>query len=55
MWSVVYKTIFDLFDFYSGEIMPFSSEQLEEYLKRDAAVYNEYKALNKKKSMIVDF
>ena len=38
-----------LFDFYSGEIMPFSSEQLEEYLKRDAAVYNEYKALSKKK------
>ena len=38
-----------LFDFYSGEIMPFSSEQLEEYLKRDATVYNEYKALSKKK------
>lgn len=38
-----------LFDFYSGEIIPFSVEQLEEYLKRDDAVYKEYMALGKKK------
>lgn len=38
-----------LFDFYSGEIMPFSTEQLEEYLKRDDAVYKEYMALSRKK------
>lgn len=38
-----------LFDFYSGEITPFSVEQLEEYLKRDEAVYKEYSALSRKK------
>ena len=38
-----------LFDFYSGEITPFSIDKMEEYLKRDEAIYNEYKALNKKK------
>lgn len=38
-----------LFDFYSGEITPFSTEQLEEYLKRDEAVYKEYTALSRKK------
>jgi hypothetical protein len=38
-----------LFDFYTGEIMPFSAEQLEEYLKRDEAVYKEYMALSRKK------
>lgn len=38
-----------LFDFYSGDITPFSAEQLEEYLKRDEAVYKEYMALSRKK------
>lgn len=38
-----------LFDFYTGDIMPFSTEQLEEYLKRDEAVYKEYMALGRKK------
>lgn len=38
-----------LFDFYSGEIQPFSTEQLEEYLKRDEAVYKEYMTLSRKK------
>lgn len=38
-----------LFDFYSGEITPFSIDKMEEYLKRDEAIYNEYKALGKKK------
>jgi hypothetical protein len=38
-----------LFDFYSGEVTPFSIEQLEEYLKRDEAVYKEYTALGRKK------
>jgi hypothetical protein len=38
-----------LFDFYSGEITPFSIDKMEEYLKRDETIYNEYKVLNKKK------
>lgn len=38
-----------LFDFYSGDIVPFSTEQLEEYLKRDEVVYKEYMALSRKK------
>ena len=38
-----------LFDFYSGEVVPFSVEQLEEYLKRDPVVYKEYMALSRKK------
>ncbi|MES2516001.1 MAG: hypothetical protein V4580_17740 [Bacteroidota bacterium] len=37
-----------LFDFYSGEVMPFSIEKMEEYLKRDQAIYKEYSALSKK-------
>lgn len=37
-----------LFDFYSGEITPFSIDKMEEYLKRDEIIYNEYKVLNKK-------
>jgi len=37
-----------LFDFYSGEIAPFSIDKMEEYLKRDETIYNEYKVLNKK-------
>ena len=37
-----------LFDFYSGEITPFSIDKIETYLKRDETIYNEYKALNKK-------
>lgn len=38
-----------LFDFYSGEIVQFSIEKLEEYLKRDEAIYKEFSTLNKKK------
>jgi hypothetical protein len=38
-----------LFDFYSGEIVPFSIEQTEEYLKRDEAVFKEFSTLNRKK------
>lgn len=38
-----------LFDFYTGEIVPFSVEKLDEYLKRDDAIYKEYSALSKKK------
>ncbi len=38
-----------LFDFYSGEIKPFSVEQVEEYLKKDEAVHKEYMTLSKKK------
>lgn len=38
-----------LFDFYSGDIVPFSIEQVEEYLKRDEPLYKEFMALNKKK------
>jgi hypothetical protein len=38
-----------LFDFYSGEVAPFSVEQLEEYLKRDEAVYKEYTSLGRRK------
>ncbi|MES2763971.1 MAG: hypothetical protein V4677_17275 [Bacteroidota bacterium] len=38
-----------LFDFYSGEVAPFSVEKMEEFLKRDEAIYKEYTALNKKK------
>lgn len=38
-----------LFDFYSGEIVPFSPENAEEFLKRDEAIYKEYNALSRKK------
>lgn len=38
-----------LFDFYSGEIVPFSIEKLEEFLKRDDLVYKEFMSLGKKK------
>jgi hypothetical protein len=38
-----------LFDFYSGEIAPFSLEKLEAFLKRDDAIFKEYSLLNKKK------
>jgi len=38
-----------LFDFYSGEIVPFSIEQVEVYLKRDDLLYKEFTALSKKK------
>lgn len=38
-----------LFDFYSGEVAPFSIDKMEEYLKRDEAIYKEYMTLNKKK------
>ncbi len=38
-----------LFDFYSGEVVPFSIEKMEEFLKRDEVIYKEYNTLNKKK------
>ena len=38
-----------LFDFYSGEIVQFSIEKLEEFLKRDDTIFKEYNLLNKKK------
>lgn len=38
-----------LFDFYSGEVSPFSIEKLGEYLKRDIAIYQEFSALKNKK------
>jgi hypothetical protein len=38
-----------LFDFYSGEIVQFSIEKLEEFLKRDYTIFKEYSLLNKKK------
>ena len=38
-----------LFHFYTGEIVPFSIENIEEYIKPDASIYVEYKALNKRK------
>lgn len=38
-----------LFDFYSGDITPFSIEQLEEFLKKDETIYKEYSALSRKK------
>ncbi len=37
-----------LFDFYSGEVTPFSIEQLEEYLKKDDAVLKEFSQLSRK-------
>lgn len=38
-----------LFDFYSGEISPFTIEKTEELLKRDDIVYKEYMLQSKKK------
>lgn len=38
-----------LFDFYSGEIVPFSIDKTEEYLKRDEALSKEFSTLSKKK------
>lgn len=38
-----------LFDFYTGDIFEFNLETLEELLKRDAEVYNEFMKLSKKK------
>ncbi len=38
-----------LFDFYSGEISPYTNEKLEEYLKRDEAIYTEFMKLSRKK------
>lgn len=38
-----------LFDFYSGEVIPFSMEKVEELLKRDEAIYKEFMALSRKK------
>ena len=37
-----------LFDFYSGEIVPFNIDKMEEFLKRDDTIYKEYKLLSKK-------
>jgi hypothetical protein len=46
-----------LFDFYSGEITPFSIDQVEIYLKRDDDLYKEFIALSKKKKkeMIIKY
>lgn len=38
-----------LFDFYSGEIVQFNIEKLEEFLKLDESIYKEFLLLNKKK------
>jgi hypothetical protein len=38
-----------IFDFYSGEIAPFTVEKLEEFFQRDEAIYKEFLLLNKKK------
>lgn len=38
-----------LFDFYSGEIVEYSIDKMEEYLKRDAVLYKEFMVLSKKK------
>ena len=38
-----------LFDFYSGEVVQYSIEKLEEFLKRDDVLYKEFMAFNKKK------
>jgi hypothetical protein len=38
-----------LFDFYSGDIIEFSSEKLEDYLSRDLSLVNEFRQLSKKK------
>jgi len=38
-----------LFDFYSGEVVQYSLEKLEEYLKRDGVLYKEFMELSKKK------
>lgn len=38
-----------LFDFYSGEIVQFNIEKLEEFLKRDEVIYKEFMLLNRKK------
>ena len=37
-----------LFDFYSGEMVQFSVEKLEEFLKRDELIYKEFMTLSKK-------
>lgn len=38
-----------LFDFYSGEIVEYSIDKMEEYLKRDEVLYKEFMELSKKK------
>ncbi len=38
-----------LFDFYSGEVVQYSVEKMEEYLKRDDVLYKEFMGLSKKK------
>jgi len=38
-----------LFDFYSGEIVEYSIDKMEEYLKRDTVLYKEFMELSKKK------
>ncbi len=44
-----------LFDFYSGEIVPFSIDKTEEYLKRDEALFKEFSMLSKKKKKELAF
>jgi len=38
-----------LLDFYSGDLVPFTVEQAEEYFQRDSVIYNEFSVLSKKK------
>lgn len=38
-----------LFHFYSGELVPFSTDKVLEFLKPDPDIYNEYNKLSKKK------
>jgi hypothetical protein len=38
-----------LFDFYSGKLIEFNLENVEEILKRDQKIYDEFMALSRKK------
>jgi hypothetical protein len=38
-----------LFDFYSGDVLEFTTDNLEKLLKRDTLIYQEYMALSRKK------
>ena len=37
-----------LFDFYTNEVMPLTTEKVESYLVKDSLIFNEYKLLSKK-------
>ncbi len=38
-----------LFHYYTGELVPFSTDKVLEYLKPDPAIYSEFEKLSKKK------